>query len=93
MSQHSSLRATGFGVRHRNVLKRYERIKKLAAEDRWKKDMPVFGLPKVKSIKVKIKKIKEAKAEAAPAGGTAPAAAAPTQAEKPGSKPKAAAGK
>ncbi len=100
MSQHSSLREIGFGVRHRNVLKRYERIKKLKVDGRWKEDMSVFGLPKVKSMKVKVKKIKEAKVAepgtaatpgtaAAPAGSTKPQAA-PAQAKTPQpSKPEA----
>ncbi len=103
MSQHSSLRATGFGVIHRNVLKRFERIKKLKADERWKEGNSVFGLPKVKSLKVKIKKIKEPKAEGATAGvsaggaagtvapaagASAPATKAPTAA-KAATKPKA----
>lgn len=83
MSQHTSLKLRGFGVRHRNVLKRYERLKKLKVDDRWKEDMSVFGLPKVKSLKVKIKKIKaEAKADA-PAAGTV---GTPAPAPAPGGK-------
>lgn len=86
MSQHTSLKLRGFGVRHRNVLKRYERLKRLKVDDRWKEDMSVFGLPKVKSLKVKIKKVKaEAKAEA-PAAGTAGAVGTPAPAPAPGGK-------
>ncbi|MBI4549703.1 MAG: small basic protein [Candidatus Omnitrophica bacterium] len=85
MSQHSSLKERGFGTRHRNVLKRSERIKKLKAEDRWKPESNAFGLPKVKSMKVKVKKVKEAKAEGAAgaAGTAAPAAGAPAAEAKP----------
>lgn len=97
MSQHSSLRETGFGVRHRNVLKRYERIKKLKLAARWNESMPVFGLPKVRSIKVKVRKVKsEAKAEtgtlaATPAGPAQPQAtpSAPPAKTAPGSRPEA----
>jgi small basic protein (TIGR04137 family) len=84
MSQHSSLKERGFGTRHRNVLKRFERIKKLKADDRWKPESSAFGLPKVKSMKVKVKKVKEAKAEGAAATpGAAPAAGAPAAEAKP----------
>ncbi|MDD5084532.1 MAG: small basic protein [Candidatus Omnitrophica bacterium] len=76
MTQHSSLRGEGMGSRHRNVLKRYERIKKLREEEKWKEERSVFGLPKVKSIKVKVRKAKAAeKAEGAAAGGVATGAA------------------
>ncbi len=86
MSQHSSLKARGFGVKHRNVLKRFERIKKLKADGRWQDVMSPFGLPKIKSVKIKVKKIKaEAKTDAAAPAG-APAAAAPAKTE---AKPKA----
>ncbi len=79
MSQHSSLKASGFGVRHRNVLKRFERIKKMKIDGRWEDTMSPFGLPKIKSLKLKVRKVKEAKAEgaegaAATAGTAAPAA-------------------
>lgn len=79
MSLHSSLRASSVSARHRNVLKRFERIQKLEADERWQPGMSVFGLPKVKSIKVKVKKVKAEKAavtgEAAPAAGAVPAVA------------------
>ena len=90
MSQHSSLKARGFGVRHRNFLKRFERIKKLKLDERWKEEMSVYGLPKVKSLKVKVKKVKEPKAEAA-AEGAQPAApqAQAAQPAKQAAKPKA----
>ena len=80
MSQHSSLRSSALSTRHRNVLKRYERIKKLVKDDRWKEGMPVFGLPKVKSIKIKVKKLK---AETKTAAGTEGAAPAEAKAQAP----------
>ncbi len=89
MSQHSSLRVDSVGVRHRNVLKRLERIKKLQEEGRWQGEASIYNLPKVKSVKIKVKKVKEPKVEAAQAGeaaakplagkpGVAPAAVPPT---------------
>lgn len=85
MSQHSSLRVDSVGVRHRNVLKRLERIKKLQEEGRWQDAASIYNLPKVKSVKIKVKKVKEPKAEAAPAGEVA----AKPQAGKPGAAPAA----
>ncbi len=60
MSIHSSLRVDKVGSRHRNVLKRYERIKKLKSNEAWSEDKSVYGLPKVKSQKLKTKKTKAA---------------------------------
>ena len=74
MSQHSSLRIDKVGSRHRNVLKRYERIEKLKGESRWTDNKSVYGLPKVKSQKMKVKKA--AKTAAAAGAAAAPAAAA-----------------
>lgn len=81
MSQHPSLRVDSVGARHRNVLKRFERIKKLQEQNKWQDRLSVFGLPKVKSMKVKVKKVKEAKTEEVAAGAT-PAAGAPAAAIK-----------
>ncbi len=85
MSQHSSLRVDSVGVRHRNVLKRLERIKKMQEEGRWPDDASIYNLPKVKSVKIKVKKVKEPKAEAAQPGE----AVAKPQAGKPGAAPAA----
>jgi len=71
MSVDRSLKTAGALTRHRNVLTRAERIKKLAEEERWDEGKSVFGLPKVvhRSTKVgkKIKKKEEALAGTAPA--------------------------
>ena len=87
MSQHTSLRIDPTRTKHRNVLKRHERIQRLKELEKWGSRASAFGLPKVKSLKVKMKKIKAEKAEgetAAPKAGTAPAAApaAPTPEKK-----------
>ena len=91
MSIDKSLRTTGKLVRPRNVFTKVERIKLLKAEGKWDPAMSVFGIPKVKTIKIKRKaksEKKESKAEAAT--GTAPAEGTPSAA---GSKTAAAAGK
>jgi small basic protein (TIGR04137 family) len=95
MSLHKSLVAKSTLTKHRNVLSRAERIKKLLEDGRWDESKSsVFGLPKVLSIKLRKKGKKEAKAVegaegaeavagAALAAGTAPAkGAAPAAAAK-----------
>ncbi|MCX7803649.1 MAG: small basic protein [Planctomycetota bacterium] len=101
MSIHKSLKTAGALARHRNVLSREERIRKLEEAGRWVEGKnTVFGLPKVKNIKVVGKKKGAAKKKeeaaaaaapaagaAAPAGGTsAPAATAAEAAQKGGAK-------
>ena len=92
MSQHPSLRMDSVGAKHRNVLSRLERIKKMQEENRWQERPSIYNLPKIKSVKIKVKKIKEPKVAAegvegaAPAAGQASAAgkaAAPAAAQKP----------
>lgn len=75
MSQHPSLRLDSVGTKHRNVLKRFERVKKLRETGRWNEKSSIYNLPKVKSMKVKLKKAKEAKEPAA--GGTGETATPP----------------
>ena len=87
MTQHSSLRSGRKRKRHRSVLKRFERLKVLEDKKEWKDGDPIFGLPKVKTVRIRMKKEKAA-AEAAPgteaaaAPGTASAQAAPPAAGK-----------
>ena len=70
MSIDKSLVSRSLLVRHRNVLTRSERMKILTKDGLWQEESSVFGLPKVKTIKIR-KKTKEAKEkteeEAAPA--------------------------
>ena len=90
MSQHSSLKIDPTRTRHRNVLKRHERVQRLVEMEKWNDRPSAFGLPKVKSLKIKVKKVKAEKAEGTvaatkPAGQatSAPAASAiPAAAEK-----------
>jgi len=78
MSIHPSLAISEKDKKQRSVLKRSERIKAMAEKGNWKEGDRVFGLPKVKTLRIKIKKEKvEKAAEATTAEGAAPAAAAP----------------
>ena len=92
MSLHPSLRiGGGEGTAHRNVFKRQERVKILQKEGRWKPGDPVFGLAKVKHIKIKVKKeakVAAAEGAAAPTAGGAAAttAAAPAKGAAPAKK-------
>lgn len=90
MSIHPSLRPSK-GKGHRSVFKRFERIKMLSEKDKWHEGESIFGLPKVKSIKIKVKKEKAAEAkvttEAAAATTAETAQTTPTQ---PSAKPQVA---
>ena len=85
MSQHPSLRIDSVGSKHRNVLTRLERIKKMQEENKWNERPSVLGLPKFKSMKIKVKKTKgpEEGGDKAAAPGAAGKAAAPAAAAKP----------
>ncbi len=79
MSIHPSLALSDKDKKQRSVLKRTERIKMLMEKGKWKEGDNVYGLPKIKTIRIKIKKEKAEKAEtpataesAAPAAGTEP---------------------
>ncbi len=79
MSIHPSLGAAVKGKQAKSVLKRTERIKYLMNKGLWKEDSKVFGLPKIKAVRIKIKKEKAAEKPAeegavAAAGAPAPAA-------------------
>ncbi len=77
MSIDKSLVTKGKLARHRNVLSRAERVKFLINESLWEDGRSVFGLPKVKNVKVR----KAAKAEKEKTEETEEAAA-PTGEEK-----------
>lgn len=63
MTIDKSLKIKAGSVKMRNVLTRPERLKKLIADDRWKEGDPVFGIPKVRVVKLSMKKKKKAKTE------------------------------
>jgi len=83
MSIHPSLRGADKDKQQRSVLKRIERIKHLIGKGLWKEGDTVFGLPKIKVIKIKFKKEKAEKPEeeAAAAVEGAEGAAAPEAGE------------
>lgn len=84
MSLHPSLKTSKAGKKHRTVLKRYERLTALKEKGLLKDDDSVFGMPKLKIIKIKVKK---EKAEEKPKDGevaataAAPASITPTTAK------------
>ncbi len=75
MSIDKSLVSKGKLVRHRSVLTRTERVQHLTDEGLWDETKSVYGLPKVKTIKVK-KKVKVAKEKTEEETAVADAAAA-----------------
>ena len=80
MSIHPSLVLSEKDKMSRSVLKRTERIRQMHEKGKWKEGDSVYGLPKIKTLKIKIKKEKTVKADAtteagAPAAGTAAAGA------------------
>ncbi len=87
MSIHPSLGAAVKGKQAKSVLKRTERIKYLMNKGLWKEDSKVFGLPKIKAVRIKIKKEKAAEKPAEE--GAAAAAGAPAPAAAPASDQKA----
>ena len=79
MSQQRSLRSRSMSRQHRNVLKRFERIKALSGFGRWAEGDPVYGLPKVRSIKERVKRGKVAAAATATGAEGAAADGAPAK--------------
>lgn len=77
-----SLKVRAGSISNRSVLTRGERLQKLKETERWKEGESIYGLPKVRVIRVALKKKKKAKAEEA-AEGTETAAAAAGGAAKP----------
>jgi len=86
MSIHPSLTISDSDKKQRSVLKRAERLRSMMEKGQWKEGDSVYGLPKIKAVRIKIKKEKvekaaaegattEAGAAAAPAAGTAKTAA------------------
>lgn len=82
MSIHPSLAVSEKSKKPRSVLKRSERLRMMLEKGQWKEGDEVCGLPKIKTLRIKIKKEKAEKAveatatESAAAGTAAPSAAA-----------------
>ena len=77
MSIDKSLVSKSKLVRHRSVLTRTERVQHLTDEGLWDETKSVYGLPKVKTIKVK-KKVKVVKEKTEETVADATAATATT---------------
>jgi len=83
MSIHPSLALSDKDKKQRSVLKRTERLRLMMEKGQWKEGDNVYGLPKIKTVRIKIKKEKAEKVEAAPVeGAAAPAAASETTAKE-----------
>jgi len=75
MSIHPSLKVSDKDKKQRSVLKRTERLRMMLEKEQWKPGDKVFGLPKIKTVRIiKIKKEKAEKVEATAVEGAAPAA-------------------
>ncbi len=82
MSIHPSLASSDKDKKQRSVLKRIERLRHMKDKEQWKEGDKIYGLPKIKTIRIKIKKEKVEKAEeVAPVEGapTAAGTAAPSK--------------
>ncbi|MDD4908638.1 MAG: small basic protein [Candidatus Omnitrophica bacterium] len=87
MSMHPSLSSSSQDSKQGSVLKRSDRLKHMLEKGTWHPGDPVFGLPKIKSVKIKIKKEKAEKAAVEGAAPAAEGAAAPAPAAKAAAKP------
>ena len=61
MTIDKSLKVRAGLIRSRSVLTRAERLTRLQDADRWQEGEAVFGLPKVRVLKVSLKKKKKVK--------------------------------
>ncbi len=80
MSIHPSLALSLKGRKQRSVLKRIERIKHFMDKGSFNQESSVFGLPKIKVLKIKV--VKKEKAEGASAAPAAAGTAAGTASAK-----------
>ncbi|MCM8797479.1 MAG: small basic protein [Candidatus Omnitrophica bacterium] len=83
MSIHPSLALSDKDKKQRSVLKRTERLRIMLEKGQWKEGDKVYGLPKIKTVRIKIKKEKAEKAEAITAEGATTATATETAKEQP----------
>lgn len=76
MSIHPSLNLSQKDKKSRSVLKRIERLKIMIEKKQWKEGDSVWGLPKIKTLRIKLKKekTKEPTQEAPATEGASPAA-------------------
>lgn len=73
MSIHPSLSSSKQDKKPRSVLKRIERLRMMLEKGLWKEGDNIYGLPKIKTVRIKIKKEKAAeKATATTTEGASP---------------------
>lgn len=66
MSIHPSLKSLEKSKKQRSVLKRTERLRTMLQKEQWRPGDEIYGLPKIKTVRIKIRKEKAAeKVEAA----------------------------
>lgn len=87
MSLDRSLKSANALIRHRNVLRRPERLARLIDEGKWDEQQGILGLPKVANRKVVVGG-KSSKKEAAAEGATEEAASAPAAGKEAAAKKK-----
>ena len=88
MSVHPSFKS-GKGKQQKSVLKRLARLLLLQKEEKWEEDKnSIFGLPKVKVVKLKFKKEKKEAAEDAEGADAAVIPVAPGAEDKAKEAPK-----
>jgi small basic protein (TIGR04137 family) len=63
MTIDKSLKIKAGGAKTRNVLTRPERLAKLIADERWSEGDSIYGIPKVRVVKLAMKKKKKVKKE------------------------------
>ena len=76
MSIHPSLTISEKDKKTRSVLKRIERIRQMQEKGNWKQGDSVYGLPKIKTLRIKIKKEKVEKVATTTEEGAASSVAA-----------------
>ena len=87
MSIHPSLKLSEKDKKPRSVLKRTERLRIMTEKGLWKEGDSVYGLPKIKTVRIKIKKEKAAeKVEAAAATAEGAAGAVTETKQQPAAK-------
>ncbi len=74
MSIHPSLKLSDKTKKQRSVLKRTERLRTMMEKNQWKPGDKVCGLPKIKTLRIRIKKEKAEKVEVTATEGALPAA-------------------
>ena len=88
MSIHPSLKLSDKDKKQRSVLKRIERLRTMMEREQWKPQDKVYGLPKIKTLRIKVKKEKAAeKVGAAVTEGAAPAQPLETKEQAPAKGP------